>query len=325
MLPDGRAVVWIQDRTLGVLPVTPDGEVRVATARYAPLELPPDGPERLVAQQVVEHDDGSVTLLATDPDGREAWSLPLVTDTDGTIRPADTSLPDGEVQPAGTRFPGSVPGLGTVLDVVSLPDGSMLSLEASTDGGEAPFLRRTTFGPPGEDQVQSLPDLLWPNDAGFELDTGGGWQVTLHDGERGIVHRYLIDPDAAGDELLANSRGAEAAVAGVHVGSSPAAWDLPHGQAARQDALEDEELEALLEKQARVRAIAQEARASIADLEEQRDRAATDEAEALQAQLDELRAALAREQAELDAIAQEIAALRADAARRAEAEADADG
>lgn len=280
VLPDGSGVAWIGDLDLVVKPIAPG---RGSSPMAVSLDLPPAGPSSLVAQQVVAHDDGGLSLLATDPEARQAWSIPL--------RPGDRP---GMYDP--DYVPAPMPGLGAVLDIVSLPDGSLLSLEAPADG-EVPLLRRTTFGPPGTDQVQPLPDLLWPNDGRFELDSGGGWQVTVADGQRGQVHRYLIDPDAAGEVQLAISRGADTAVAGVHVGSAAGAWDVGAGDGASdwRDELSELQEQELRQQLAQAHAEADVLRARIAALEEQREQASTaDEVEAIEEQLDDLRSQLQR-------------------------------
>lgn len=282
VLADGSAVVWVEDLDLVVMPIAPG---RGTSPRATSLDLPPNGPASLVAQQVVTSDDGGLRLLATDPDARQAWWIPL--------EPGDVP---GMYDPDFVLAP--LPGLGAVLDVLALPDGSMLALQEPTGGADVPVLLRSTFGPPSEGQVQPLPNLLWPNDGGFELDSGGGWQVTVADGQRGQVHRYLIDPDAAGEVQLAISRGADTAVAGVHVGSTAEVWDLGSGDAASdwRDELSELQEQELRQQLAQAHAEADVLRARIAALEEQREQASTaDEVEAIEEQLDDLRSQLQRQ------------------------------
>lgn len=299
VLADGSAVVWVEDLDLVVMPIAPG---RGASPRATSLDLPSNGPASLVAQQVATSADGGLKLLATDPDGGQAWSIPL--------EPGDRP---GMYDPA--YVPAPMPGLGAVLDVLALPDGSMLALQEPTGGADIPFLQRTTFGPPSESgQVQPLPDLLWPNDGGFELDSGGGWQVTLQDGERGIVHRYLIDPDASDAEPLATSRGADAAMAAVHVGPDPGAWDAAGDWREELAELHEQKLR---EQLAQAAAVADAMRAEIAALEERLDQAtAEDEAQQIEQQLADLRRAHERQMAMMRAAQGELEVRRLEESRQ---------
>lgn len=201
MTPDGSSVLWIRDGELVVVEIG-DGSDFEPNRSFHPLPLPADGPSRLVAQQVLEHRDGSLTLLATDPGELDVWAVRLDLDQEGDLEPVAVTEP--------------LPGLGPVVDVVALPDGRLLTLELSSGGSQALVLRLEDGG------VHALPDVAWPN-ARLELDSGGGWQVTVHDGARGQVRRYLV-AEEPGQGPPVVELGGDVAAAGVHVGADASAW-----------------------------------------------------------------------------------------------------